>query len=146
MVAAGLPWTSQIRKPAGSTLAKQAASARPGFQPSAAAHSTARETSSDVIVRILMASPLMPPRPIDFALHQSQGPRQIAPARMSLSKQDLDPHPVRARGRNAALPRPQIFEHRDRAARPLRHDAETLLARRADRRPAGGPHKARVGD
>ena len=35
----------------GSTEAKQAASARPGFQPSAAAQSTANEISSDRIVQ-----------------------------------------------------------------------------------------------
>ena len=45
MVAAGTPSISPIRKPAGSTVAKQAASALPGFQPSAAAHSTASAIS-----------------------------------------------------------------------------------------------------
>src|SRR5882672_8837471 len=45
-----------MRKPAGSTVAKQAASARPGFQPSAAAQSTAIEISSGRIGRICKPS------------------------------------------------------------------------------------------
>src|SRR5437868_4383734 len=53
MVAAGAPSSSPIKKPSGSTAAKQAASARPGFQPSAAAQFTAIEISSGRIVRIL---------------------------------------------------------------------------------------------
>src|SRR5689334_7365816 len=51
MVAAGAPPTSPMKKPPGSTRAKQASSPRPGFQPSAAAQSTAIEISSDRIVR-----------------------------------------------------------------------------------------------
>src|SRR5258708_4698049 len=42
-----------MKKPSGSTAAKQASSARPGFQPSAAAHFTAIEISSGRIVRML---------------------------------------------------------------------------------------------
>src|SRR6185312_8908912 len=53
MVAAGVPLSSPIKKPSGSTAAKQASSARPGFQPSAAAHFTAIEISSGRIVRML---------------------------------------------------------------------------------------------
>src|SRR5437764_5696224 len=57
MVAAGAPSSSPIKKPSGSAAAKQASSARPGFQPSAAAHFTANEISSGRIVRMLR--PLM---------------------------------------------------------------------------------------
>src|ERR1700720_1613546 len=42
-----------MKKPSGSTAAKQASSARPGFQPSAAAQFTAIEISSGRIVRML---------------------------------------------------------------------------------------------
>jgi hypothetical protein len=45
-----------MKKPWGSTEAKHAASARPGFQPSAAAQSTAIEISSGRIVRMVSAS------------------------------------------------------------------------------------------
>src|SRR4051812_38695707 len=41
-----------MKKPPGSTVAKQAASARPGFQPSAGAQSTAIEISSGRIGRM----------------------------------------------------------------------------------------------
>jgi hypothetical protein len=41
-----------MKKPSGSAAAKQPASASPGFQPSAAAQSTAIETSSGRIVRM----------------------------------------------------------------------------------------------
>src|ERR1700757_3733791 len=52
MVAAGAPSSSPARKPSRSTVAKQAASLRPGFQPSAAAHSTASAISSGRKVRM----------------------------------------------------------------------------------------------
>src|SRR5262245_57759256 len=52
MVATGSPLISPTRKPSGSTTAKQAASASPGFQPSAAAQSTAMAMSSGCIGRI----------------------------------------------------------------------------------------------
>src|SRR5258705_4651176 len=42
-----------MKKPSGSAAAKQASSARPGFQPSAAAQFTAIEISSGRIVRML---------------------------------------------------------------------------------------------
>ena len=51
-VATGAPSSSPMRKPSGSTLEKQAASARPGFQPSAAAQSTAIEISSVLMLRM----------------------------------------------------------------------------------------------
>jgi hypothetical protein len=46
IVAAGLPSSSPIRKPSASTVAKHAASPRPGFHPSAAAQSAASAISS----------------------------------------------------------------------------------------------------
>src|SRR5258707_11172276 len=52
MVAAGVPSSSPMRKPSWSTVAKQAASARPGFQPSAAAQSSAMAISSDRMARM----------------------------------------------------------------------------------------------
>src|SRR5499433_1393501 len=52
MVAAGAPSSSPMRKPPGSTVAKHAASARPGFQPSAAAQSAASAISSGRITRM----------------------------------------------------------------------------------------------
>src|SRR6059058_1827372 len=52
-VAAGSPSSSAIKKPSGSTEAKQLASLRPGFQPSAAAQSTANGISSGRMVRML---------------------------------------------------------------------------------------------
>src|SRR6516225_8432481 len=52
MVAAGAPSSSPMRKPSGSTVAKQAASARPGFQLSAAAQSAASAISSGRITRM----------------------------------------------------------------------------------------------
>src|SRR6266702_3906156 len=51
-LATGSPSISPTKKPCGSGIAKQAASARPGFQPSAAAQSTAREISSGRRLRI----------------------------------------------------------------------------------------------
>jgi hypothetical protein len=51
-VAAGAPSSSPMKKPSGSAAAKQASSARPGFQPSAAAQFTAIEISSGRIVRM----------------------------------------------------------------------------------------------
>src|SRR6266581_8253359 len=56
-VAAGAPATSPMKKPSGSTAAKQASSAKPGFQPSAAAQLTAVEISSGRIGR--MRKPFM---------------------------------------------------------------------------------------
>src|SRR5882724_1621128 len=56
-VAAGAPSTSPMKKPSGSVAAKQAASAKPGFQPSAAAQLTAIEISSGRIDR--MRKPFM---------------------------------------------------------------------------------------
>ena len=53
IVAAGLPSSSPIRKPSASTVAKQAASFRPGFQPSAAAQSAASAISPARIGRIV---------------------------------------------------------------------------------------------
>src|SRR5882757_11254335 len=52
-VAAGAPSNSPMKKPSGSAAAKQAASAKPGFQPSAAAQPTANATSSGRIGRML---------------------------------------------------------------------------------------------
>src|SRR5438094_9484955 len=52
MVAAAVPSSSPMRKPSRSTLAKQAASARPGFQPSAAAQSSAMAISSGRMARM----------------------------------------------------------------------------------------------
>src|SRR5262249_59763599 len=52
MVAAGAPSSSPMRKPSGSTVAKQAASARPGFHPSAAAQSAASAISWGRITRM----------------------------------------------------------------------------------------------
>src|ERR1700730_12420633 len=52
MVAAGAPSSSPMKKPSGSTVTKQAASARPGFQPSAAAQSAASAISSGRIARM----------------------------------------------------------------------------------------------
>src|SRR5262245_60887001 len=52
MVAAGAPSSSPMKKPSGSTVTKQAASARPGFQPSAAAQSAASAISSGRITRM----------------------------------------------------------------------------------------------
>src|SRR5215470_13180678 len=52
MVAAGAPSISPMRKPSGSTVPKQPASARPGFQPSAAAQSTASAISCGRIARM----------------------------------------------------------------------------------------------
>src|SRR5262245_8883702 len=52
MVAAGAPSSSPMRKPPGSTVAKHAASARPGFQPSVAAQSDASAISSGRITRM----------------------------------------------------------------------------------------------
>src|SRR5690242_15116652 len=52
MVAAGWPSSSARRKPPLATVAKQAASASPGFQPSAAAQSTASAISSGRRVRM----------------------------------------------------------------------------------------------
>jgi hypothetical protein len=51
-VAAGAPSTSPMKKPSGSTAAKQASSAKPGFQPSAAAQLTAIEISFGRIGRM----------------------------------------------------------------------------------------------
>jgi hypothetical protein len=60
-----------MKKPSGSTEAKQASSAKPGFHPSTAAQSTAIEISSGRIVRIVKlfmttilecASPTITPR------------------------------------------------------------------------------------
>src|SRR5436309_12461127 len=53
MVAAGAPSSSPIKKASGSIDAKQAPSARPGFQPSAAAQFTAIEISSGRMVRMV---------------------------------------------------------------------------------------------
>src|SRR5208337_2460747 len=53
MVAAGTPTSTPSRKPAGSTVAKQVASASPGFQPSAAAQSTASAISCGCNVLML---------------------------------------------------------------------------------------------
>jgi hypothetical protein len=52
MVEAGSPARSPMRNPAGSTLAKHEASALPGFQPSAAAQSSASPISSARIARM----------------------------------------------------------------------------------------------
>src|SRR6516225_9062467 len=52
MVAAGAPSSSPMKKPSGSTVTKQAASSRPGFQPSAAAQSAASAISSGRITRM----------------------------------------------------------------------------------------------
>src|SRR3954464_7123491 len=52
MVATGTPSISPMRKPCGSTVPKQAASPGPGFQPSAAAQSTASAISRGCIARI----------------------------------------------------------------------------------------------
>src|SRR5215470_16868876 len=52
MVAAGAPSSSPTKKPSGSTVAKQGVSARPGFQPSAAAQSAASAISSGRITRM----------------------------------------------------------------------------------------------
>src|SRR3954464_4661867 len=52
MVATGSPSISPTKKPFASGIAKQAASERPGFQPSAAAHSTAMAISSGRKLRI----------------------------------------------------------------------------------------------
>src|SRR5258705_12357341 len=56
-VAAGAPSSSPIKKPSGSAAAKQASSAKPGFQPSSAAQFTAIEISSGRIGR--MRKPFM---------------------------------------------------------------------------------------
>src|SRR5207237_1952122 len=56
-VAAGAPSSSPMKKPSGSAAAKQASSAKPGFQPSAAAQFTAIEISSGRIGR--MRKPFM---------------------------------------------------------------------------------------
>src|SRR5262245_1959255 len=53
MVATGTPSSSPSKNPCGSGVAKQAASASPGFQPSAAAQSTASAMSSDRMGRML---------------------------------------------------------------------------------------------
>src|SRR5262249_12427295 len=50
-MAAGLPANSPSRNPSGAAAAKQEASVKPGFQPSAAAQSTASATSSGSMVR-----------------------------------------------------------------------------------------------
>src|SRR4029453_13508602 len=55
-MAAGAPSSSPMKKPSASTVAKQAASARPGFQPSAAAQSTAMAISSGRIARTLRSA------------------------------------------------------------------------------------------
>src|SRR5256714_10801317 len=52
MVAAADPSSSPMRKPSRSTVAKQGASARPGFQPSAAAQSSAMMISSGRMARM----------------------------------------------------------------------------------------------
>jgi len=52
-VAAGVPSSSPMKKPSGSAAAKQVSSARPGFQPSAAAQFTAMEISSGRIIRMV---------------------------------------------------------------------------------------------
>src|SRR5262249_55979400 len=52
MVAAAAPSTSPTKKPSRSTVAKHAASPRPGFQPSPAAQSTASAISSRRITRM----------------------------------------------------------------------------------------------
>src|SRR5262249_8575533 len=49
--AAGAPANSPSRNPSGAAAAKQEASVKPGFQPSAAAQSIARATSSGSMVR-----------------------------------------------------------------------------------------------
>ena len=56
IVAAGAPSSSPIRNPPGSTVAKQAASARPGFHPSAAAQSAASAISSGRMARMFRRS------------------------------------------------------------------------------------------
>src|SRR6516162_1550646 len=50
-MAAGAPANSPSRNPSGAAAAKQEASVKPGFQPSAAAQSTASATSSGRIIR-----------------------------------------------------------------------------------------------
>src|SRR5436190_6669210 len=50
-MAAGTPASSPSRNPSGAAAAKQEASRKPGFQPSAAAHSAASATSSGRMVR-----------------------------------------------------------------------------------------------
>src|SRR6516162_2792539 len=50
-MAAGAPANSPSRNPSGAAAAKQEASVKPGFQPSAAAQSTASATSSGSMVR-----------------------------------------------------------------------------------------------
>src|SRR5215475_894462 len=52
MVAAGAPSSSPMSRPSGSTKLKHEASTRPGFQPSAAAQSTAIEISSGRMARM----------------------------------------------------------------------------------------------
>src|SRR3954463_16750568 len=69
----GLSSSSARKKPSGSTEAKQASSARPGFQPSAAAQSTASEISSGRIVRMVRASIAGGPfRICDFSRHDEE--------------------------------------------------------------------------
>ena len=64
MVAAGSPSTSPMRKPCGSTAVKQAASAWPGFQPSAAAQSSASATSAGVIGRMVKGAAIATRSPL----------------------------------------------------------------------------------
>src|SRR2546430_3854999 len=75
MVAAGAPSSSPMRKPSGSTVAKHAASARPGFQPSAAAQSAAMAISSGRMARMRRSfapviSPWSPLSPDALALQR----------------------------------------------------------------------------
>src|SRR6266550_6600120 len=73
-VAAGAPSSSPIKKPRGSAAAKQASSARPGFQPSAAAQFTAIEISSGRIGR--MRKPFMAGDRTDGLMNQYQSGRR----------------------------------------------------------------------
>src|SRR6516165_8518010 len=65
MAAAGSPSSSPTRKPAGSTVAKQVASASPGSQPSSAAQSRASEISCGP--NVLMRKPPCISQPFSLA-------------------------------------------------------------------------------
>src|SRR3954447_25496156 len=98
----GLPSSSAMKKPSGSTEAKQASSARPGFQPSAAAQSTASEISFGRIDRMVRASIAGGPfRICDFSQHDEE--RRLVRRSSREAKADAIPIALHSRKWMASL-------------------------------------------